>query len=98
MIKSKLNNVILGIIIGLVIPLLTLYFVSQNRFPDKSFLEFYHYTSTMKVFSKIFSLTVLPNLLTFFIFIWLNKLLTARGILVSTVVLALMMVLFKYVI
>ena len=50
----------------------------------------------MQLFSKFISVCVYPNLLLFFIFIWKDRLLSARGVLMATILLAIGVFILKY--
>lgn len=87
--RLKVNNVWLGLVSGLVVPWLVLlvyyrinyYYLTANDFLYKTvFLE--------RVFVPLLSLCVIGNLLAFFIFIWTDKLLSARGVLFATILYA----------
>ena len=93
-----LNSALFGGIAGLLFPLIALvifYFITS---PDLSFPEFIRFMVTRKKLSALISLSVLPDLLVFFIFIWLNYLYSARGVLAVVFIFALMVVLTKFLI
>ena len=82
---SKYNKIWLGFIIGLLIPII-FFFASYVLFFNHFTLgEYITNTFQFKLLSAITSLCVIPNLLLFFIFIWTNRLLSARGVLMSTI-------------
>jgi hypothetical protein len=66
--------------------------------PDISFSEFVEFTVSGKKLSSLISLSVVPDLLVFFIFIWLNYLYSARGVLAAVFLFALIVVLTKFLI
>ncbi|OFX47509.1 MAG: hypothetical protein A2046_13055 [Bacteroidetes bacterium GWA2_30_7] len=94
--KYSLNNVFLGLIIGLLIPVIALFifFLSTNN--NLSFLEYLKYLISMNVVTQLVSLCVVPNLLLFFIFIWTNKLYSARGVLFSTIIYTIIVFIIKF--
>jgi hypothetical protein len=97
-IKKRLNNGAFGLIAGLLVPLMALvvfYFVSS---PGSTVPEFIEIIVSRKKLSSLISLSVVPDLLVFFIFIWLNYLYSARGILAAVFILALIVVLTKFLI
>lgn len=86
---SKINNIWLGLVLGLIVPWIVMliyyrinyYYLSANDFLYKTvFME--------RVFVPLLSLCVLGNLLAFFLFIWTDKLLSARGVLFATILYA----------
>lgn len=80
----KYNNVKLGILLGLVAPSIVYFIIYLAGFNHISFVNFFQMLNEKDVFTKILSLCGLANLLVFFIFIWTNRLLSARGVLVAT--------------
>ncbi len=93
-----MNTLTFGLIAGLLVPLLAFavfYFISS---PDKAFPEFIGFIVARKKLSSLISLSVIPDLLVFFIFIWLNYLYSARGVLAAVFMIALMVVLTKFLI
>ena len=83
---------------GLILPVMTLiviYFVRFNHLPMVNFIN--SMVSTHKL-SSLINLSVIPNLLLFFAFIWTNMLYLARGVLLATVLFAVIVVLVKYLI
>ena len=95
---SRYNDVRLGLIIGLVVPLVTVLIFYQVKFNHQDIGEFLNTMASKEQLSSILSLCVIPNLLFFFIFIWTNMLSLARGVLMATFVFALVVVAVKYLI
>lgn len=95
---SRYNNIRLGAVLGLLAPLLALALIYIVAFRGMSFGEFLELLTSRRKLSSMISLSVIPNLLLFFIFIWLNYLYSARGVLASTFVVALIVVITKYLI
>jgi hypothetical protein len=94
--KSKVNNIYLGIILGLIVPAVTVVLVYKIRFNQFNLEEFINLFVQRKVLSSLLSLCVIPNLLVFMIFIWLNYLYTARGVLLSTFIVGFIIVGVKF--
>ncbi len=69
------------------------YLVKFSGYPIEYFRE---QLMSMKLFSKFISICVYPNLLLFFIFIWRNRLLSARGVLGATILLAIAVFIVKF--
>jgi len=92
------NTFVTGLVAGLFTPLLTLAGVYLYRFAGQySLADFFAYLHTMHVFSKLISLSVIPNLLAFFIFIWTHRDQGARGVLGATLIWAFVMLLIKFI-
>ncbi|NBC84401.1 MAG: hypothetical protein GVY19_13625 [Bacteroidetes bacterium] len=82
--KSPLNNIFLGCVLGLILPAIAGFLVFEIRFDDYSFRAFISMLNVQGVLTQVLSLCVVPNLLAFFLFIWTNRLLSARGVLLAT--------------
>ena len=79
-------------------PLLALIIFYMMSSPDISFSEFVEFTVSRKKLSSLISLSLVPDLLVFFIFIWLNYLYSARGVLAAVFLFTLIVVLTKFLI
>jgi len=97
-IRTRVNTITFGLLAGLVVPLLALavfYLISSS---DKTFPAFLDFIVSRKKLSSLISLAVVPDLLVFFIFIWLEYLYSARGVLAAVFLFALIVVLTKFLI
>jgi len=94
--KSKVNNIYLGIILGLIVPVITVFLVYKIRFNQFNWEEFINLFVQRRVLSSLLSICVIPNLLVFMIFIWLNHLYSARGVLLSTFIVGIIIVGVKF--
>lgn len=94
--KSKYNNIKLGLILGIAGPILAMIGVYLVMFLGLSLSEVVDALVSKRIFTKLISLCVLPNLALFFLF--LNKYYynTARGILMSTFIFALFVFITKF--
>jgi len=82
--RDKLNNLWIGLAAGLIIPEIALtcyYFV---RYSNLSLIDFFKVYKNLGILTHIISLSVLPDLLVFFLFIRKNLLKSARGVLLAT--------------
>ena len=79
-------------------PLLALVIFYLVSSPGMALPEFIAILVSRKKLSSLLSLAVVPDLLVFFIFIWLNYLYSARGVLASVFIFALIIVLTKFLI
>ncbi len=95
---TRLNTITFGLISGMLVPLLALVIFYLISSPDTAFPEFVEFIISRKKISSLISLSIVPDLLVFFIFIWLNYLYSARGVLVAVFLFALIMVLTKFLI
>lgn len=74
------NNFILGISLGLIVPVLAFVFYALLNFPDRTIQGTFLFYQTGNVTSQVISLSVLGNLLPFFGFLNKGKERTAQGI------------------
>jgi hypothetical protein len=96
MIKKKGNSVWLGLIAGILLPVIVMTLVYIMKFSGYPIEYFKQQLMEMKLFSKYISVCVYPNLGLFFIFIWANRLLSARGVLMATILLAIVVFILKF--
>jgi hypothetical protein len=86
-VKNKFDNVLIGAIVGLCAPLLTLYIFYLIKYNYLTFSEFYHkILIENNIVTPSISLCVISNLFIFFIFIWSNLNRSARGVLMTSFV------------
>ncbi len=93
---NRYNNIRVGLVLGFLAPLLGFVIVYLVAFRGMSFMEYLEQFSYRNKLSSVISLSVVPNLLLFFIFIWLNYLYSARGVLASTLLFALIVIITKF--
>lgn len=94
--KKKWNSLKLGFLLGITWPLLVMVGFYFWKFEAMDFRFFWDKLFELEIFTKFISICVYPNLLLFFIFIWKNRLLSARGVLMATIVLAFFVMIFKF--
>ena len=94
--EKKFNSLLTGLIPALVLPVLTLlaFWLIKS---DRGFVDFLQHFQQMDMLSKVVSLTAIPNLLLFFLFIWTNRNHSARGVVFATFLLAFVMLILKIV-
>jgi hypothetical protein len=84
--KVKLNNFILGIISGLLLPFLSIFLYWAFSFKFVNFIpQFFKLLILGRLLSSIISLCLIPSLGMFFIFLNKEYYKTTRGIILSTV-------------
>lgn len=94
--KKRFDTLWYGLIPGLLLPVLTLVLTWRLK-SDLGFVEFLEHFQQIKMLSKVVSLSAIPNLLLFFIFIWTKRNFSARGVIFSTLLLAFIMLILKFV-
>lgn len=88
------NTEQLGIITGLVVPFIVIIGFYMYR-GSESIDAFFEKIVSVGIFSELVSLCVVPNLLLFFIFMWTNRLRSARGVIGATFIYALIVIVLK---
>ncbi len=94
--KFSLNKIWIGLIVGILAPIVTLIIVYNTKNETKEFFEFIAYLKMMGVYLKLLSMCVIPNLFFFFVFIWRKYLAGARGVLFATILYALFVIILNY--
>ena len=94
--KSNYDKLSLGIILGLIVPAILMYGYWQLNYPSMNLDKFFEFTSKGQVHTKLISLFTVGNLAVFFLFIWQNHNLAARGVLLSTFLYTLLVVVIKF--
>ena len=96
MIRKKGDSLKLGLILGVILPLVVAALLYVFKFSDYPVEYFREQLFHMKLFAKFLSICVYPNLGLFFIFIWRNRLYSARGVLMATMLLAIAVFILKF--
>jgi len=92
-----LNKISYGVIIGLIIPVLFFLLYYLFRFQQYAFADYIRFLIESKKLANVLSLTVLPNLAPFMLFINSNRYSSGRGVLGATVVLGIVIFVLKFV-
>lgn len=96
MIRSKFNKQLIGYIFGATLPLVAIVVQFLALYNGTKFWAFLEIAWIRGSLASIFSLALIPNMLIFFIFIWLNKLKSAQGVLGATIILAFAVMIIKF--
>ena len=96
MIRKKGDSQKLGLILGILLPLVVAVLFYLFKFSNYPLEYFREQILQMKLFSKFLSISVYPNLGLFFLFIWRNRLYSARGVLMATMLLAVVVFIIKF--
>lgn len=93
--KKKFDSTVLGAILGIIVPIISFFLILEFVYPfeysDKSLHVFWMHIMA----PKIMSLGALPNLGVFMLFIYTNRLKSARGVLAVTILLAIIVFIIK---
>ncbi|MCG8582771.1 MAG: hypothetical protein MI866_22800 [Bacteroidales bacterium] len=95
--NCKCNKLYIGILIGAILPIIMsfalYYFVYKG---DMNYWPFINQMINMGSIGKLLSISVLPNLIVFLIAINKERLLAARGIVTSTILYAIVVIAFRF--
>ena len=84
---QKLNTLLAGIIIGVVLPIVLYFIFVMPKMSHYSVIGDYYAMIIVKFLPLFLSRCIFPNALLFFFLIWKNQMHIAKGVLISTSVL-----------
>ncbi len=93
--KLSYNTQGTGLIIGLVLPILVMFIFYEFR-NMQSFDMFINLVKKAGILTHLISLCVLPNLFVFFIFMWTNRLHSAKGVIGATFIYTFIVLIMKF--
>jgi hypothetical protein len=82
--KPNLDTTVTGTVFGIFLPIITFLIVYFILSDHQTLNEYLQRLIDRNIQGHFISISVIPNLLIFFIFIWLNKMKAVRGVLLST--------------
>lgn len=94
--KEEFNKLWIGLAAGLIVPGIALTCYYFARYSDLSVMNFMRVYKNLGILTHIISLSVLPDLLVFFLFIRQNMLKSARGVLLATFLFTLTVVCLRF--
>ncbi|MFP4556637.1 MAG: hypothetical protein ACLFNU_07185 [Bacteroidales bacterium] len=93
--RRKLDNTLLGAAIGIIAPSITFLIILTSIYPhefaDESLRNMWLYMAA----PSVLSIAAIPNLAFFFLFIYTNRLKSARGVLGATILFAITVFIIK---
>jgi len=93
--EKRFNTIATGLIPGLLLPVLSLFGTWLAKY-NGGFFEFLVQFQQLRILPKLLSLATIPNLILFFLFIWTNRMFSARGVIFATLVIAIVMLVLKF--
>lgn len=84
-----------GALAGILVPLLTFMMVYWVRESEGGFIAYINTLYYLRILPKLLSLCLLPNLILFFVFMRLDKLRSAKGVILSLFLFAVPIITFK---
>lgn len=94
--KGAIDNVWLGIILGLILPILGIYIYYLVKFGNMEVYLFIKHLKLGNSYTALVTLSVLSNLIAFYPFIEKEKYYAARGVLAATIFWAAVVIALKY--
>ena len=94
--RSKFDSPIVGLIVGLIIPIIGMFVFYKYNFKTLDFGEFFEYVSRKDKTPQLISLSVVTNLGVFFLFIWRKYYFSAKGVIMATFIYTLVVLILKY--
>ena len=82
--KPNLDTTVTGTVFGIIVPIIAFFIIYFILSGSQTLNEYLQRLIDRNIQGHFISISVIPNLLIFFIFIWLNKMKAARGVLLST--------------
>lgn len=92
----KYDKLLYGFVPGIILPAIA-FLLSWIILSDISLADYFHQFKVMDRLSSLISLSAIPNLLLFFVFIWLNMYRGAQGVIFATLILAFLMLIIKFI-
>jgi len=95
--KSLINNSYVGTVLGLIFPIISIFIAYLVNFRDEmSIAQFIDGVLVLKIYAKMMAVAVyFGNVVSFFLFIKLDWLKAARGVLLATIVYSFIVLLFR---
>ena len=90
---EKFNKLWVGLLSGLILPMIAFYFGWKIKYPETGFVEYLEILKILGIFLKVSSLCVAINLILFYPFLNSNRFLATRGVLMATLIYALVIML-----
>jgi len=90
------KSMLTGVFAGILAPAITMGIIYLVNFNAMNFSDYLNYLFKIQVLSKLISLCAVPNLAVFFIFIKLNWLNPAKGVILSTILFGFLIMVLKY--
>lgn len=84
---QKINNLIVGIVVGIVLPAIFYLIFVMPKIQHFTFIGQYYKSLVLKLLPIFLSRCIFPNALVFFLLLWKDLTQAAKGVLYSTAVL-----------
>ena len=93
---KRYNKMAWGLGLGILLPALSLYIFYKIKYDNMGLWEFISSFHEMGILTHIISLSVIPNLILFFLFMHKNFLKGGRGVLLATFLFAFLILIIRF--
>lgn len=93
--RKRSDRILTGWVIGTILPLIILVITYQVKYSEMEFIVFIKYMWRMKIFLKLLSICVFPNLGFFLLFYRMKFDMAARGVILATFMYAFLVLIAK---
>lgn len=93
---KKLDKMIYGAMLGILLPAISLYVFFRIKYGHMDLWEFLRSFHDMGILTHVISLSVIPNLVLFFLFMQQNFLKGGRGVLLATFIFAFLVLIIRF--
>ncbi|MCF8370297.1 MAG: hypothetical protein K9H64_01660 [Bacteroidales bacterium] len=94
--RSKFDAPYIGLLVGIIVPLIGLFVFYKYNFQTLDFREFIDHVIRINRIPQLLSLSVIANLAVFYLFIWKKFYYSARGVIGATFIYVLVVLILKY--
>jgi len=95
-IPKKWDKMWVGAVLGIIAPLIVFFLYLYNRYDYISLHEDMFTTLIKTIFAPLMSLSVVINLGLFYLFLWRKRGFAANGIILSTIVISIVVFVYKF--
>jgi len=93
--RNRFDNLWLGLAVGVLAPALAVFLIVKYVYPFEHLQNYYEGIWMYIVAPRVLSLGSIPNLASFFLFIYTDRYKSARGVLGATIVFAIIVFILK---
>lgn len=84
--KSKYNKLLIGLLLGIIIPVITLLTFTFIKSDSTNVVHYLKFVSRVSLMSNVLSLCAIPNLAIFYFFINKEYYYSGRGVILATMI------------
>jgi len=94
--NNRFDSTLIGIVCGIIGPVIGFFLYYYIFRHEPTLTGFWNIAKQSDNIPKVMSLSVIANLLIFFIFVWTNRLLSSRGVLLGTFLWVIVIIYYKF--